>query len=114
MVVHPALNGAPEGPGAELWIEALLGQECHRLVGELDRYVLGLEAPLGALQQQPGDVRRLLPGQGAEDDHLVYAVDELRPEAPLEDLLHVLLEFVKGLVAAGGGRGPPGPRGAGA
>jgi hypothetical protein len=41
VVVHPALDGAPEGPGAELGVEALLGQERHRLVGELDLDVLG-------------------------------------------------------------------------
>src|SRR3712207_5715089 len=53
-VVLPALDGPPYGPVAELGVEAVLGQQCHRLVGELDPDVLGLEASPGVLEQQAG------------------------------------------------------------
>src|SRR5215212_4413194 len=80
----------------------------HRLVGELDPDVLGLEASPGVLQQQAGYVGYLLPAKGAEDDYLVYAVKELRPEASLEDLLHVFLKLLERLVAPGVGLDPLG------
>src|SRR5215212_9557537 len=50
-VIHAALDGAPQRTRPELRVEALLGQQFNRFVGELDLYVLGVQAALGALQQ---------------------------------------------------------------
>ena len=53
------------------------------------------------IEHQPCDLGQLLGRQGAEDDDLVDAVDELRPEAPLQDLHQLVTQLVERLVAPG-------------
>src|SRR5215211_4676784 len=98
LVVHPALDGAPQGPGTELGVETLLGKKLYRLVGELHLYVLGAQASLGPVQEQPGDIDYLVLGERPEHDDLVYAVDELRAQMMPHDLHHFLFELFEGLV----------------
>ena len=45
----------------------------------------------------------LLLAEGAEDDDLVYAVDELGAKGVFEDLHHVVLELLEGLITPGVG-----------
>src|SRR5215212_6400547 len=108
LVVHPALDGAPQGPGSELGIEALLGYQPDRPLGELDLDVLGPKASGGPVEEQTRYLAYLLFVQRAEDDDLVYAVDELGPEMMPHDLHHVLFELLEGLVLSGVGLDPLG------
>ena len=80
LVVHPPLDGAPQGPRPELGVEALLGYQPDRPFSELDLYVLGPQAPRGPVEQEARDLDYLLLAERAEDDDLVYAVDELGPQ----------------------------------
>ena len=63
VVVHPALDGPAQRTGTELRIKALLGQQLDRLFGELDLDILGVQAPLGSVEQQPGYLSYLLLGE---------------------------------------------------
>ena len=84
------LDGTLERPGAELGAEALLDQEVDRGLVPLDRPGLHPEAAPAQ------DVRELLLQQAAhdftaerlEDDDAVEAVEELRPERPLDGFHH--------------------------
>src|SRR5215212_2379401 len=95
LVVHPPLDGAPEGPGPELGIEALLGDQLDRTLGELDLDALGPQASGGPVEEQARYLAYLLLVQRAEYDDLVYTVDELGPEMMLNDLHHVLFELLE-------------------
>src|SRR5215210_1382846 len=101
LVVHPPLNRTPQGPRPELGVEALFGYQTDRPFGELGLYALGPQAPRRLVEQEAGDLAYLLLAERAEDDHLVYAVDELRAQGVFEDLHHVILELLEGLVAPG-------------
>src|SRR5918994_3486460 len=79
-VIHPALDGAPQGTGAELGVEALLGDKCHGGVGELDLDALGSHASRSVVEEEARNLRYLVLSQGAEQDYLVYAVHELGPQ----------------------------------
>src|SRR5215210_1193162 len=50
-VIHPSLDGAPQRTGAELGIEALLGDQCHGGVGELDPDPLSFQASRRVLEE---------------------------------------------------------------
>src|SRR5215211_1397022 len=79
-VIHPSLDGAPQRTGAELEIEALLGDQCHGGVGELDPDPLGFQASRSVVEEEASYLCYLVRAQGAEQDHLVYAVHELGPQ----------------------------------
>jgi hypothetical protein len=51
LVVHPALQRPAHRTGAELWLEALLGQQFDRLCGELELDALRLETLSGPIQE---------------------------------------------------------------
>src|SRR5215208_7330060 len=101
LVVHPPLYRTPQGPRPELGVEALFGYQPDRPFGELDLYTLGPQAPRRTVEQKASDLAYLLLAEGAEDDHLVYAVDELGAQGVFEDLHHVVLELLEGLITPG-------------
>src|ERR687890_2550911 len=96
-VVHPALNGAAQRACPELRVEAHLGDELDRSLGELHLDVLGAQAALSAVQQQPRYLDYLVLGERLEDDDLVYAVHELGSQMVPHDLHHVFLELLERL-----------------
>src|SRR5829696_3147222 len=101
LVVHPPLNRTPQGPRPELGVEALFGYQPDCPFGELGLYALGPQAPRRPVEQEASDLAYLLLAEGAEDDHLVYAVDELGAQGVFEDLHHVVLELLEGLITPG-------------
>ena len=80
MVLNQALDRALEWPGAELGIEARVGEVSDSFVRESDLDPLCAEPPGHAIQHEPGDVHHLIMREGAEDDDLVDPVQELGPE----------------------------------
>src|SRR5215211_7825465 len=108
LVVHTALDGAPQRPGSELGIEAFLGDQPDRPPGELELDALSPQASGGPVEAQALYLAYLLFVQRAEDDDLVYAVDELRPEMMPDDLDHVLFELLEGLFLSSVGLNPLG------
>src|SRR5215208_2978298 len=101
LVVHPPLYRTPQGPRPELGVEALFAYQPDRPFGELGLYALGPQAPRRPIEQEAGDLAYLLLAEGAEDDDLVYAVDELRAQGVFEDLHHVILELLEGFITPG-------------
>src|ERR671916_979209 len=79
-VIDPSLDGAPQRTGAELGVEALLGDQRHGGVGELDPDPLGFQASRSVVEKEARYLGYLALAQGAEQDHLVYAVHELGPQ----------------------------------
>jgi len=79
-VIDPSLDGAPQGTGAELGVEALLGDQRHGGVGELDPDPLSFQASRSVVEKEARYLGYLALAQGAEQDHLVYAVHELGPQ----------------------------------
>ena len=93
------LDGTTEGAGAKLGAEALFDEELPALGGEGYRNV-----PLGETVGHAGefdvhDVCEVLAGEGAEDDRVVEAVEELGAEVVLHDAHQALLHLLIGLLA---------------
>src|SRR5829696_2467174 len=84
------LDVAPYGPrqrsSAELRVVALLGEELLCGVGDLDLDALAFEVLVQAREHDVNDLQHVLLGEGLEDDDLIYPVEELRPESPLQRL----------------------------
>ncbi len=81
------LDRSTQGTRAEISIRSLLDQEILRFLRNVDLQAM-LDQPLGHLLQfQLDDQFQVLPRQRTEDDHVIEAADELRPEVTL-DLLH--------------------------
>src|SRR5918993_1271836 len=82
------LDVAPYGPRqrsrAELRVVALLGEELLRGVGHLDLDALAFQVLVQAREHDVHDLQHVLPGEGMEDDDLIYSVEELRLESSLE------------------------------
>jgi hypothetical protein len=100
LVLHQSLDCTPKRTRAELAVVALAREQLDRVVAELDLDLLRPQPPCQPVEQQSGDLVDLLLGQGAEDDDLVDAVDELRAEAPAQDLHQIGLQVVERLLAA--------------
>src|ERR671920_264700 len=79
-VFDHALQHALQGPRAEGWIVALLGEFVEGFVGELDRHVALDELLAEALYLDLDDVAHILALELVEDDDLVDPVEELGTE----------------------------------
>src|ERR671910_27066 len=84
------LDVAPYSPrqrsSAELRVVALLGEELLGGVGDLDLDTLAFEVLVQPREHDVHDLQHVLLGEGLEDDDLIYPVEELRPESPLQGL----------------------------
>jgi hypothetical protein len=79
-VVHLALDRPAQRAGAELGRQAAPGEPFDRPGGEVHRDCLRVQPAARLPQQQAGDPAQLCLVKLTEDDDLVDAVDELRPE----------------------------------
>src|ERR687890_167755 len=84
------LDVAPYSPrqrsSAELRVVALLGEELLRGICDLDLDALAFEVLVQASEHDVHDLQHVLLREGLEDDDLIYPVEELRPEGPLQSL----------------------------
>src|SRR5215212_7914344 len=85
-VLDVASYGPRQRSSAELRIVALLGEELLRGVGDLDLDALAFEVLVQAGEHDVNDLQHILLGEGLEDDDLIYPVEKLRPESPLQGL----------------------------
>src|SRR5215216_4318901 len=84
------LDVAPYSPrqrsSAELRVVALLGEELLCGICDLDLDALAFEVLVQASEHDVHDLQHVLLREGLEDDDLIYPVEELRPESPLQGL----------------------------
>src|SRR5215217_1954106 len=85
-VLDVASYGPRQRSSAELRIVALLGEELLRGVGDLDLDALAFEVLVQAGEHDVNDRQHIRLGEGREDDDLIYPVEKLRPESPLQGL----------------------------
>src|SRR5215216_2868998 len=85
-VLDVASYGPRQRSSAELRVVALLGEELLRRVGDLDLDALAFQVLVQAREHDVHDLQHVLLGEGLEDDDLIYPVEELRPESPLQGL----------------------------
>src|SRR5215208_281117 len=85
-VLDVASYGPRQRSSAELRVVALLGEELLRRVGDLDLDALTFQVLVQAREHDVHDLQHVLLGEGLEDDDLIYPVEELRPESPLQGL----------------------------
>src|SRR5215213_10075221 len=85
-VLDVASYGPRQRSSAELRVVALLGEELVRRVGDLDLDALAFQVLVQAREHDVHDLQHVLLGEGLEDDDLIYPVEELRPESPLQGL----------------------------
>src|SRR5881275_206793 len=94
-ILDVALDRAAQRPRAHRRVVSLLDEQVLRLVRELDRHLVRAHLLAQAAHQQLDDDLDLFLRELVEDDHLVDAVQELRPEHLLQlrhDLrLHVVV-----------------------
>ena len=95
-ILDVLLDRPAELPGAVGRVVPLLDQEVEGGLGGLELDALLAELGVDPVDHQPDDLRDVLLGQGVEDDDVVDAVDELRPERPLQLLEHPLLHLLVG------------------
>src|SRR4051794_22361028 len=104
-VLDVALDRPAQRAGAHRGVPALLDQEVLRRLGEVQlELALGQRGP-DATQQEVHDRLDLFLGELVEDDHVVDAVEELRPEDLLElahdPALHVVVRDASLVVGHG-------------
>src|SRR5918993_5071762 len=85
-VLDVAPYGPRQRPSAELGVVAFLGEELLGGVCHLDLHALALEVLVQAGEHDVHDLQHVLLGEGLEDDDLIYPVEELGPESPLQAL----------------------------
>src|SRR6266542_3523757 len=90
---HLLLNEPLQGPGAERRVVPARRQSVFRLrrPGQEDPAVGDCAGELAELDLH--DLRDLFPRQAVEDDHVVDAVEELRPEMSAQRLFDLRLDF---------------------
>ena len=88
-VEHPALDGPLQRPRAIRRVVALCDQHVLRPVGQLDVDLAILEPLHEAAQLDVDDLPHLLARQRVEEDDLVDAVEELRPEVLAQRVHHL-------------------------
>ena len=101
------LDGPAQRPGAQDGIEATLGQQRLRLVGELHLHVLAFELLGHPVHHQVDHLDDLVLRELVEDDDVVDAVEELRPEVLLELVVDLLLHPLVVVVPAALGEAQP-------
>src|SRR5829696_344472 len=85
-VLDVASYGPRQRSPAEPRVVALLGEELLCGVGDLDLDALAFEVLVQAGEHDVHDLQYVLLREGLEDDDLIYPVEELRPESPLQSL----------------------------
>ena len=87
------LQSSFQWAGAEVGVEADLGQPFLGLFGKLDRDAMFLETLLDIAHLQINNFDHLVQRERCEGDNFIYAVEELRPESFLQFRLDFGLSF---------------------
>ena len=98
-VLHQALDGALERPGAVGAVVAGLEDGFARGVGELERDSAVEQELAQVVEAQVDDMRELRLAQRMEDHDVVHAVEELGAEVLLQRVHHTRLGFLEAFLA---------------
>ena len=91
MILDLALDGATQRTGTENRVEAAVGEQVARLVGQLDVHVALGQRLADAADQQVDHLDDFVLGQLVEDDDVVDTVEELRAEVLLQLVVDAVL-----------------------
>src|SRR5438874_4157798 len=92
-ILEQLLDRPLEGPGPERGVEPAVDEQLHRLLGDVEVHVLGLEPVVNLTQEDPHDLAHVVARERVEHDDVVNAIQELRVERSLQLVLDRALDL---------------------